>query len=103
MKRFSENIEPTAPTIFSEGSKMPIDRKMLLVDQPTECMQNYEPTLIAARVFFTVITRIHNFLPQLEAANAELSRRVETNPMSVDIEHVENKDGAYIEMVCIVI
>lgn len=47
-----------------------------------------------------VLERVHNFLPRMEAANAELLQRAQSNPESVDIEHLDdNRQGAYIEMV----
>ncbi|KAI5124108.1 hypothetical protein M0805_000922 [Coniferiporia weirii] len=46
-----------------------------------------------------LLERLHDFLPQMEAANAELERRVQTDPESVDIEHLGHAgDGQYIEM-----
>ncbi|EMD32447.1 hypothetical protein CERSUDRAFT_126841 [Gelatoporia subvermispora B] len=44
-----------------------------------------------------LLERVQAFLPQLAASNAELSRRVQEDPESVDIENVE-EDEQYIEM-----
>lgn len=50
--------------------------------------------------WLAVLDRIHQFLPQMEAANADLLQRAQLNPESVDIEHLDaNNDGTYIEMV----
>lgn len=58
-----------------------------------------------------VLSRVESFLPQMEAANAELARRMETSPESVNIENLEGgadedeededdeDDRQYIEMV----
>ncbi|KAH8119996.1 hypothetical protein DFH11DRAFT_1721882 [Phellopilus nigrolimitatus] len=46
-----------------------------------------------------LLDRLQHFLPQMEAANAELLRRVQDDPESVDIEHLDDaEDGNYIEM-----
>ncbi|KAH9918074.1 uncharacterized protein B0H18DRAFT_682493 [Fomitopsis serialis] len=44
-----------------------------------------------------LLSRIQAFLPQLADSNAELARRAQSDPDSVDIENV-NADEAYIEM-----
>ncbi|KZT06662.1 uncharacterized protein LAESUDRAFT_653184 [Laetiporus sulphureus 93-53] len=44
-----------------------------------------------------LLSRVQSFLPQLAASNAELLRRAQEDPNSVDIENVEN-DERYIEM-----
>lgn len=55
-----------------------------------------------------VLSRVESFLPQMEAANSELARRMETSPESVNIENLEGgtdededdeDDRQYIEMV----
>lgn len=48
-----------------------------------------------------MLDRLHQFLPQMEAANADLLQRAELHPESVDIEHLDASapEGAYIEMV----
>ncbi|THH10959.1 hypothetical protein EW145_g961 [Phellinidium pouzarii] len=46
-----------------------------------------------------LLERLHQLLPQMEAANAELVHRAQVDPESVDIEHLDNaEDGQYIEM-----
>lgn len=44
-----------------------------------------------------MLSRVQAFLPQLAESNAELARRVQSDPSAVDIENV-NADEAYIEM-----
>ncbi|OCB85592.1 hypothetical protein A7U60_g7240 [Sanghuangporus baumii] len=58
-----------------------------------------------------LLSRVESFLPQMEAANAELARRMESSPESVDIENLgdreddeeedeeDGRQGQYIEMV----
>jgi hypothetical protein len=46
-----------------------------------------------------VLTRVQAFLPQMEASNTLLSQRMQDDPTSVDIEHVSEEMGQYIEMV----
>ncbi|KAG6826477.1 hypothetical protein H0H92_015650 [Tricholoma furcatifolium] len=43
----------------------------------------------------TVLSRVHAFLPAIEASNALLASQ---GPEKIDIEHVDNVDGPYIEM-----
>ncbi|KAL5535705.1 hypothetical protein ACEPAF_3799 [Sanghuangporus sanghuang] len=57
-----------------------------------------------------LLSRVESFLPQMEAANAELARRMESSPESVDIENLgdreddeeedeeDGRQGQYIEM-----
>ncbi|KAL5495066.1 hypothetical protein ACEPAI_528 [Sanghuangporus weigelae] len=53
-----------------------------------------------------LLSRVESFLPQMEAANTELARRMESSPESVDIENLGDEDeddedgrqGQYIEM-----
>ncbi|KAJ4474888.1 hypothetical protein J3R30DRAFT_3337225 [Lentinula aciculospora] len=45
-----------------------------------------------------LLSRIQAFLPQIEASNAILTQRVETDPSSVDVEHLEDNSERYIEM-----
>jgi len=46
-----------------------------------------------------LLNRLQTFLPQLEASNAELARRAEADPASVDIENVDDSGSSqYIEM-----
>jgi hypothetical protein len=47
----------------------------------------------------SVLSRVQAFLPQLEASNAILTQRVQTDPRSVDIEALEDNDTQVIEMV----
>lgn len=46
-----------------------------------------------------VLKRVEAFLPQLEASNALLQQQVEQNPDDVNIEHIDDEDGQYVEMV----
>ena len=47
-----------------------------------------------------VLARVEAFLPQMEAANAELRRRMdESDERVVDIEAIGEAEDAYIEMV----
>lgn len=49
-----------------------------------------------------VLDRLQQFLPQMEAANADLMQRAREDPESVDIEHLDHSaHGHYIEMVSI--
>jgi Domain of unknown function (DUF4598) len=52
-----------------------------------------------ATTFIAVLARVQAFLPQLEASNAILTQRVQTDPKSVDIENIEEGEEQYIEMV----
>ncbi|EJD03760.1 uncharacterized protein FOMMEDRAFT_167086, partial [Fomitiporia mediterranea MF3/22] len=46
-----------------------------------------------------LLSRLEEFLPQMEAANADLAHRIEAHPESVDIEHLGDTGlGQYIEM-----
>ncbi|KZT40019.1 hypothetical protein SISSUDRAFT_1060674 [Sistotremastrum suecicum HHB10207 ss-3] len=45
-----------------------------------------------------LLKRVEAFLPQLEASNALLQQRVEQNPHDVNIEHIDDEDGQYVEM-----
>lgn len=47
----------------------------------------------------TVLSRVQEFLPQMEASNAVLSRRARDDPQSIDIETIEEGAHQYIEMV----
>jgi hypothetical protein len=42
-----------------------------------------------------VLARVRQFLPQIERSNAELLQR---DPMSLDIEHIEESDEHVVEM-----
>jgi len=42
-----------------------------------------------------VLSRVQQFLPEIEQSNAELSQR---DPRSIDIEHIEETDERVIEM-----
>jgi hypothetical protein len=42
---------------------------------------------------------VQAFLPELEASNSVLAQRVQVDPKSVDIEHVDESMDQYIEMV----
>ncbi|KAJ3774511.1 hypothetical protein FB446DRAFT_728738 [Lentinula raphanica] len=44
-----------------------------------------------------LLSRVQSFLPRIEASNAILNQRVETDPQSVDMEQLENSER-YIEM-----
>lgn len=46
-----------------------------------------------------VLSRVQAFLPELEASNSRLAQRVQADPKSVDIEHVDEGMDQYIEMV----
>ena len=49
-----------------------------------------------------MLARLQEFLPQMEAANAELLQRARDDPESVDIENLDHSaHGRYIEMVSI--
>ncbi|KAL5519162.1 hypothetical protein ACEPAH_845 [Sanghuangporus vaninii] len=39
-----------------------------------------------------LLSRVESFLPQMEAANAELARRTQSSPESVDIENLGNRE-----------
>ncbi|KAH9040277.1 hypothetical protein EDB83DRAFT_2411068 [Lactarius deliciosus] len=54
------------------------DRRTFGVDPPTE-----------------LLSRVQQFLPQLEQSNAELAHR---DPQSIDIEHIEETDERVIQM-----
>ncbi|KAK7437390.1 hypothetical protein VKT23_018635 [Stygiomarasmius scandens] len=45
-----------------------------------------------------LLSRVQAFLPQMEASNALLSQKAQADPLSVDIEHVEDGVEQYIEM-----
>jgi len=46
-----------------------------------------------------LLERLQQFLPQMEAANAQLAQRARDDPESVDIEHLDHSaHGPYIEM-----
>ncbi|KAG7094248.1 hypothetical protein E1B28_007853 [Marasmius oreades] len=45
-----------------------------------------------------LLSRVQAFLPQMEASNAELTQRMETDPSSVDIENITEGVNQYIEM-----
>jgi hypothetical protein len=57
-------------------------------------------TIPQPNTFTIVLSRIHAFLPALEASNAILAQRAQADPRSVDIEHVDEGMDQYIEMVC---
>jgi hypothetical protein len=42
-----------------------------------------------------VLTRVRQFLPQIEQSNAELQQR---DPRTIDIEHIEGTDECVIQM-----
>jgi hypothetical protein len=43
----------------------------------------------------TVLSRVRQFLPQIERSNAELMQR---DPQSIDIEYIEESDEHVVEM-----
>ncbi|KIL71155.1 hypothetical protein M378DRAFT_19618 [Amanita muscaria Koide BX008] len=45
-----------------------------------------------------LLSRVQAFLPQIEASNAILAQQAESNPESVDIEHIDEDRDRYIEM-----
>ncbi|THU88753.1 hypothetical protein K435DRAFT_781923 [Dendrothele bispora CBS 962.96] len=45
-----------------------------------------------------LLSRVQAFLPQMEASNALLTQKAQADPLSVDIEHVEDGVEQYIEM-----
>jgi len=45
-----------------------------------------------------LISRVQAFLPQMEASNVILTQRVEADPQSIDMEHIEDDAAQYIEM-----
>lgn len=45
-----------------------------------------------------LLSRVQAFLPQIEASNAILAQQAESNPESVDIEHIDEDKDQYIEM-----
>ncbi|KAF8972147.1 hypothetical protein BDZ97DRAFT_1752749 [Flammula alnicola] len=45
-----------------------------------------------------LLSRVHAFLPQLEASNALLSQRAQEDPDSINIEHIPEGMTEYIEM-----
>lgn len=49
----------------------------------------------------SVLSRVQAFLPELAASNADLARRSQQDPRSVDIENVDSTEERYIEMVCL--
>lgn len=81
-----------------------------LLISPTEhpIQFHLQPNVRGARItvvylykiaLFTVLSRLQAFLPQLEASNAELARRAQADPSSVDIENIPEGAEQYIEMV----
>lgn len=47
----------------------------------------------------SVLSRVKAFLPQLATANEQLQQQVAQDPAQVDIEHIDEDEGQYIEMV----
>ncbi|KAJ2080849.1 hypothetical protein H4R24_002765 [Coemansia sp. RSA 988] len=45
-----------------------------------------------------LLSRLHDFLPQIAKANEELKEAVASDPSKVDIENVSPQDSQYIEM-----
>jgi hypothetical protein len=57
------------------------------------------PTFILDFSFLSVLSRIQNFLPQMEASNALLEQRLQADPKEVDMENIAEEEERYIEMV----
>ena len=60
------------------------------------------PNLAYHLLLETVLDRLASFLPQIEAANAQLATQAQTDPSSVHVELPEDshpENGSYIEMV----
>lgn len=49
--------------------------------------------------WFAVLDRLDAFLPSLRTANTELAERAAADPLSVNVEHVENEEEEHVEMV----
>ena len=93
------------------------NRTTFPVPPPTECtslfhksnlmscargVSNYIPMRRDVGPFFyTVLSRVQAFLPQLQASNALLEKRMHQDPESVDIEHLSEGMDQYIEMVSV--
>ncbi|KAK2462454.1 hypothetical protein APHAL10511_005424 [Amanita phalloides] len=45
-----------------------------------------------------LLARVQAFLPQIEASNALLAQQVKTDPLGVNMEHVDDDTGQIIEM-----
>jgi hypothetical protein len=64
------------------------------------CAQSLKTTSIPLRFFwFAVLDRLDAFLPSLRTANTELAERAAADPLSVNVEHVENEEEEHVEMV----
>lgn len=46
-----------------------------------------------------MLNRVRDFLPQLEAANKDIEKKLAEDPQSVDIENINEDEETYIEMV----
>lgn len=75
------------------------DRKTFMVEPPLEC--TYHHYLCSSRYthqILPVLSRIQAFLPEFAASTAEITRKAEEDPDSVDIEKLQG-EGPYIRMV----
>ncbi|KAJ2799510.1 hypothetical protein H4R20_004413 [Coemansia guatemalensis] len=77
--------EPISSLLFDNKSTQPdannSDRKTFRVEPPSD-----------------LLSRLHDFLPQIAKANKELKAAVANDPSKVDIENVSPQSTQYIEM-----
>lgn len=76
----------------------------LLLPSPNECIITDSLSAFPFAVYnylclYLVLARVQAFLPQMEAANADLLFRAQANPQSVNIEHLDSADSQFIQMV----
>ncbi|KAI0725190.1 hypothetical protein C8Q72DRAFT_888976 [Fomitopsis betulina] len=75
---------------LNASSRLPVPARLLLPDLISQSPMPLDPNP-------ELLSRVQAFLPQLAESNAELARRVQSDPSAVDIENV-NANETYIEM-----
>lgn len=89
IRRISRLLSTIDSTSNTHQTPRPLEQLML----PSSASSAMDTTQTSE-----LISRVQAFLPQIMAANEELFRRARETHSSVDIEHFDGTEGAYIEM-----